>query len=710
MNKKTTITVSLLTILFSTFLFIHLNEYMVDKQLLDKTAVSFYFYVNDNINTDSFTSFLKRIEDFSIRNDVEISQYSYLTADNIDIYTTQKNIYSKSFQLPQRLYNYHLIIHDFDELENVGFNGNLYINTTDIHMINNLENELKDICNISYRESPYKGHLFLANSKNSLVSISLFPYFLIFIFCFGIILYFFYSQSECEYNIYRLWGYPNIHIHWILSRSIIGTLVGINIFYCLIIWCGIYSFSVSGSVLELMISLLILNSIALLVILFLSYIIYSITLNNRFKNRNRQLSLTLIVSYILKVLLIMILSIFIETLITQKEELTYKRNNLSIWDSTENLYIINESYLPFNDKSLEDENIHNEKVYDLYKELSDQDKVFIMNTLNYEHSNRENFSTDNEDDLNYYFNITNENDYYSPYGKCIVVDKNYLKHHLIKSIDQDNTINLIDDNPNVLNVLVPLKYKEKENIINSSFSEWFYLQKVEVPNIYREGSNLPLLYQNPDELHINIIYIEDNHQYFTYCTFSGNSLNMIEDPIIIVYTENIDNSYIASCVSCYMFMKSNNQYSALQELSPITKQYNIPELNSVTSVYNRKGKEIKQVEESIKKTDQNIMIISLLMLLLLIVITYSYYLKFSTEIIIHTLFGHCFIKAYMKMFCINICSDLIILLIMLLICEHSSLPILVLTILLIGTEFITAFICHTYLNSSRHQLNKEVLL
>ena len=60
--------------------------------------------------------------------------------------------------------------------------------------------------------------------------------------------------------------------------------------------------------------------------------------------------------------------------------------------------------------------------------------------------------------------------------------------------------------------------------------------------MYKEAGNKTKIHKELDDLNINIIYIKNNQKYFTYNPYSGDCMNTIKDPIVTVYTENIDNS------------------------------------------------------------------------------------------------------------------------------------------------------------------------
>ena len=110
------------------------------------------------------------------------------------------------------------------------------------------------------------------------------------------------------------------------------------------------------------------------------------------------------------------------------------------------------------------EDILNNKILKVYQDLSDLDKVFIISTRNFDRSN----VVDDNYDYTYLYDLENEEDLYSPYGRNIVVDKNYLKRHKIKSVNGKNAADMIDIDGDVLNILVPQKYKKYERVIELS--------------------------------------------------------------------------------------------------------------------------------------------------------------------------------------------------------------------------------------------------
>lgn len=415
--------------------------------------------------------------------------------------------------------------------------------------------------------------------------------------------------------------------------------------------------------LEIFITMIKLNGITIMLLFILSvplFLLFSSITNSR---KTKGLKKVMILSYLARILALLLVIFLTEQFFSQKEELKEKADNLILWEDTQNLYNLYESYSPYYAEDLAKEDELNDKIFKVYKELSDLDKEFIIKTTNFERPKMENLTTEKQEDIDYSYkvNVTKEETLYTPYGRNIVVDKNYLKKHTIKSLDGENVIDKIDNDNTVLNILVPRKFKQHENIVKKSFKEWFYFQKIEVANIYNEANEKTKVEKDITDLKINIIYIDDNQVIFTYNPNSGDGFNTIKDTIITVYTENVDNSFLASCLGDYIFIESANEYSALKEISSITQKYGVVELNSIASVYDKKGEEIRIIEESINNLRLNTIIISLFLVMFMIVIIYTYYKTFFSTIIIKSLHGYSFWQIYKHLIIGNIFTNILML-------------------------------------------------
>lgn len=641
MQKKTVITVIILTILFNVFFFLHISNLTMDKFLLDKTIVYFDF---SNKHVQSKNTYIKKIKKFSEENNVEMAQYSFLSGDKIDIYTTMKDKYNEMIFVPNIIFNRDIKVHDFDEILNVGFKNILYIDTNEEDVFLRFSETLKNDCNLYYMGTVFENDNFSSysffndNENNSL------PIFTFFVFVFVLIIYFYYSINKKRYLIYKLWGYTEVKIYYILNKSIYTSLFLTMFLSNLLMSLVVYKNFFSRLSLEVFMAMQKLNVVTIILIFILSLPLFLLFCSVTNSKKTKGLKKVMIVSYFARAFALLLVILSVDQFFSQKEELKEKYDSLILWEDTQNLYNLYESYSPYYMEDLAKEDELNDKIFKVYKELSELDKEFIIKTINFERPPIKSLTTENSEDINYSYklNVKKEEDLYTPYGMNIVVDKNYLKRHTIKSLDGENVVDIIDNDDNVLNILVPQKFQHYESIVENSFKEWFYFQKIEVANIYREAKGQNKVEKNIADLKINIIYIDNEQSLFTYNPNSGDDSNIIEDTIITVYTENIDNSFLASCFGHYIFIESINEYSALKEISAITEKYNLIELNSIKSVYDKKGEEIRLVEKSISNLALNTIILSLFLIMFITVIIYTYYRTFFLTMVIKSLHGYSF--------------------------------------------------------------------
>lgn len=640
MGKKVVISLTVMTIVINIFSFLHINQNTIDKLLYDKTTISFKLYTGKDLS-----DILLKINEFSKTNNVEIAQYSFLSSNRKDIYSTMKETYNEVLVVPNIFSDRKIKVHDFKELLNVGFKNLLYVNTKNERIIQKLSDELKEDCEIQYSLPNIT-----ENTRFIYTNINSWPVFTLFCFLFILILFFYYSRSRKEFTICRLWGYTYLQTYCTLNRFIYIPLFLPLVLNGLLAGGIIFKFGLSNPLLQVIYGMIQLNIIIISLLILLSIIIFLFSFTAVDNKRRQIMSKVMIISNILRLFLLFLIFLFINNSFEEKKELDKNLDSLTAWSDTKNLFNLQEIYSPFNYSDLAAEDVLNNKILKVYQNLSDLDKVFIISTRNFERSN----VADDNYDYTYLYDLENEEDLYSPYGRNIVVDKNYLKRHEIKSVNGKNVVDMIDTDGDVLNILVPQKYKKYEGVIENSFKDWFYFQRVTVTNMYRMAGNKTEIHKDINDLNINIIYIENNQKYFTYNPYAGDSMNTIEDTIVTVYTENIDASTLGSYVGSGVFVESEDVDNVLKEISSITEKYGANELNSVASVYDKKGEEIQYLENKIEQLILNTIIIFLFLIMFMIVITYFYYKLFFRELIIKSLYGYPFIYIYRSLFRTNL--------------------------------------------------------
>ena len=683
MEKKVVILLTVMTIVINIFSFLHINQNTVDKLLYDKTTVSFKLYTGKDLS-----DILLKINEFSKTNNVEIAQYSFLNSSRKDIYSTMKETYNEVLVIPNIFSDKKIKVHNFEELLNVGFKNLLYVNTKNERIMQKLSDELKEDCEIQYSlPNITENTSFIYTNTNS------FPVFTLYCFLFILILFFYYSRSRKEFAICRLWGYTYPQTYCTLNRVIYIPLLFPLVLNGLLAGGIIFKFGLSNPLLQVIYGMILLNIITISLLILLSIIIFLFSFTAVDNKRRQIMSKVIITSNILRLFLLFLIFLFINNSVEEKKELDKNLDGLTAWSDTKTLFNLQEIYSPLNYSDLATEDVLNNKILKVYQDLSDLDKVFIISTRNFERSN----VADDNYDYTYLYDLENEEDLYSPYGRNIVVDRNYLKRHEIKSVNGKNVVDMIDTDDDVLNILVPQKYKKYEGVIEDSFKDWFYFQRVTVTNMYRIAGNKTEIHKELDDLNINIIYIENNQKYFTYNPYAGDSMNTIEDTIVTVYTENIDNSTLGSYVGSGVFVESEDVDSVLKEISSITEKYGANELNSVASVYDKKGEEIQYLENKMGQLLLNTIIIFLFLIMFMMVITYFYYKLFFRELIIKSLYGYPFIYIYKSLFRTNLLINIGV--IPLIVIVYKRLPLYMVVILggLLLIDYFVVRIVNKYL-------------
>lgn len=688
MEKKLVIIVAILTALLNVFFFLQISNSEIDKLLSDKTTVSFRFHTDKQGGLKK--EFLNKIRVFSEENKVEIAQYSFLTSDKIDIYSTMEDKYKEILFIPNFVFNRNIKVHNFEKIFDIGFKNILYVDTNDMDIIKKFSETFKNDCDIYYLKTPFEnnknsfGRLFMDKELNFIPIISFY------LFSFVLIIFFYYSINKKRYFIYKLWGYRDSQIYYILNKPLYMSLFLTMVLSNLVMSGIIYKFVFSDLLFDVFLTMLKLD---IAIVLFISILLISFFRLFCFvtnSNRKKGLTKMMMIFYVPRIILFFVAIISFEQFFYQNAELKEKMDGLTLWNNTKNLYNLYETYSPYYVDNLAAEDILNDKFFRVYKELSDSNKVFIIQATNFERPGINDLSIKSQEDFDYSYriNVESQEDLYSPHGKNIVVDKNYLKKHIIKSLDGKNVLTKIDNNDNVLNILVPSKFKQYEDIIENSFKEWFYFQKVEVTNKYKESRGQNKIEKSINDLKINIIYIRNGQDFFTYNPNSGDNCNIIRDTIITVYTENVDNSFLAACFGSYIFIESSDEYSALKEVSAITQKYNVIELNSISSVYDKKGEEIRTLESRMNNLILNTIIIFCFLAILMVVIVYTYYEAFLSEIIIKSLHGYSFFQIYKRFLFMNFIINIVTLFLVVIVYEKVSLYMIVITALMSFIDYV----------------------
>lgn len=625
--------------------------------LFDKTKVSFEFYATDDVLSQKV--FLDKLNRFSQEHNVEITQCSFLSAKKIDVYSTMKDSYKKTLLVPNLVFDKSIKVHPFNELLDAGFKNLFYIDTRDPELLTALSKELKDYGIFHIHDSYPTKHTAIFYHALYYIDHNLIGLFMIFSFAYAAIILFYYLNIRKDNLIYELWGYSFLKRYALLNKNIFKTILQTMFISYVLLVVLLYQFFLPHKIFEALIVLFTINLGLLIFILIVSILLFNFLLLpfSSIKDKKR-FSNICHVAYLSKFILLLMIIVFAKNFAVQKQDLNDNLSNLEHWTNTENLFTIVELYSPFYENNLAAEYILNHKIAQVYEDLSQENKVFIFKSTNFERSKTWS-QTDLDDQISYNYsfktNIKTEEDLFSPYGLRVMVDKNYLlRNPLLTFDDKQNVLNKINPHTDVLNVLVPEKYKKYHDLIIDRYKEWFYFQKVHVTNKYKKAANQKLIEKSMDDLAVHLIYIENNQSYFTYNPNSGDRYNQIQDPILLVYTQNMDDSILAATLGNSMFLESKNEYSALTEIKEVTQKYNVPELNAIASVYDKKGNEIDYIRDELNRLTLNIVAVSCVLIALMIVILYTHYKSSLSTIIVKSLMGYPFIRIYRQLLLTNL--------------------------------------------------------
>ncbi|WP_239255869.1 DUF1430 domain-containing protein [Listeria ilorinensis] len=408
-------------------------------------------------------------------------------------------------------------------------------------------------------------------------------------------------------------------------------------------------------------------ALSYLMVLLLSFLISMIFIRRKsqkvFLNTNSYIKGQKFVKKLSIINLVSMLALFVVILIaigfsfqnynTLKQELS----SLKTWERAKNIYQLNyQDHLKNGD--IKGEYFINLKLVDLYKELVKEKKGFIVDASN--------FMVLQKDPYKFLFeeNIRSEQDAYGMNGNSITIDENYLLHNPIHSSKVNINEKMIHDD-NTLNILVPEKLKEKEEMIKNVMLDDFFEQKVNWKNSVYKKIDVPQVNTQKEDLNINIIYVDNQQKYFTFTSSAGVPENQysIIDPIAVLLNPSISELLIGSYITSSTFISDASQTHAYQNLVPTlqktgTKEY----ITSTQSVYSQVGNQIEYLESSLKTMVSSIFVFVCLSWILAVYQVHLYYKIYEQKISIQVLTGKSILRIY-RSFLIKLVSALLVILI-----------------------------------------------
>ncbi len=576
------------------------------------------------------------INEFSVEFGVEVSHTIYQNADTIVLMTTDTTfsnkfpdkiepIYPKTnvvldephtkFNLPTNNYKY--LIYPMEYLPELTHGVGKYIVTTiDPQVVDVLLERLNETIGTVSLEGIYSYNLFVVIC-NYLIE-DILPVFILMLICIilGIFILIKLCVSKAKViSILYLNGYSNIKIiqyflHYLTPSLLLSLLIAciINSIYI----CAqfeayfILYFLIATIILFLLITLAVLSILALLV----SVIVFRYNKKDLvegkvvFSNFN---FMQMIVKYT-----IILFSLFIfSNILTQQQTLAVMLQANEHWEVAQNVYKL--LWRPDSVKFMEQRK--DEPAYtNIYVGMEQQNDAILLDTNAYLDSDigmflnqyeivysweaASNLVPDhikkellNKDEMYKELWSTNK---FSYQHKNLVVNTNYLNQHPIITIDNNCVIEDLIYEDLTLNILVPEILKYETTQIVEDYKDLFYFQKVQVPEIYGEQVDVSI-----EELNINVIYIKDNQEFFTYNSETGLKTNnlIFDNPIIVVDTNNFDYNYYTPSKLFFRSSKANpmEDVRELIENNGLSRQF-----SGVKSIYNERAEEIDNLIKNIR--------------------------------------------------------------------------------------------------------------
>lgn len=238
------------------------------------------------------------------------------------------------------------------------------------------------------------------------------------------------------------------------------------------------------------------------------------------------------------------------------------------WDECKQIYATVVHYSGENDSTEKYLEIA-ERSQRLFQLLEEKADAFVMNAYNYQ-------ALDEKGTPLYTMNTFSYPEEIAPNGRSIQVSKNYFSFNPIETSDGSNMADRILYDDMTLNILVPEAYREMEEQIAEAYRADFYFQKVTATNDYYEMAGMKEhLDISEDSLNINIIYVKDGQQYFTYRSDCASQTdNQITDPIVQIYTSNIHCNYAHSNMSQWVYFRFDKETAeeAFEEIVPYIEE------------------------------------------------------------------------------------------------------------------------------------------
>lgn len=656
MKKIVSVLFSLVLIFTFIISFYIYNAIYTEKELYDQTTSMNITFTEKATKKE----ILQTLEDISIKFGVNVSRYVYRNQNDINIYTTNINMFAvsndtnHSLKMPNDKRNIYVY-----DIENVGelttYDGIYQIDTVDKNIINNIETYSNNSSIIGYYNvtNYYENMTGVYNSIFfGLISYS--PFFILTMIIFLVTIFVMLKIAISEARTISILDLNGFDI----KKTLIYTLNNFKynaLFSLGISTLFIYIFIIFNSHLKFLIKFFGINIIWFLLLCLVSILLFSITIVIIFTMNNKlqlikgndvksfMYYIELIVKYVLIVFMIVLFSLVYKYNTSVNREI----NSDSSWINAENIYKIEIRDMPDDLAEIRKIEFNSKRFYD--ELMASNKNAFSVNVSNYR----------NFDDTMKIYDANAMEDptkIYSASGKTIKVNENYLKREGMEYVLKDVIID-----PNVMNILVPASLKDKEDIIYNNFLDNFKWFVIDTPNIYKERINEINTVPKEEDLSVNIIYVEDGIDYFTYnASVMIENQNMITDPIVIVDMGNLDPSLYFSSMTRNVFFESEslNPYDDISNL--VAENSLSSHLYSLESIYDTR---VNSIQTLITQRNLSMFVMAITITLLicfLYLLNHSYFEENKYSIFVKTVNGYSLTRIFKKKLIVELTLDIIV--------------------------------------------------
>lgn len=210
------------------------------------------------------------------------------------------------------------------------------------------------------------------------------------------------------------------------------------------------------------------------------------------------------------------------------------------------------------DQSLEKENEIGEYAEKAYKELTQKQKGFFID------------SNDVACNDLMGFEIEQDGLVHDGCSTHITVSPNFYKINPIFASDGEPVESKIDYDENTINLAVPEKYMRLKDKLVEQFTNYLNFNRFLIgERVYREASN-ETWNPNKGPLSVNIIPVKDGQSYYTFDdSVRRDENNAIADAVAVIYTDNFHPSYILFITSSALFFQYDDEQAVDDYLDEI---------------------------------------------------------------------------------------------------------------------------------------------